>query len=112
MFALKEWDISIIFLIPNAFINVEIFNAHSTCPYSLTQKFGVKVSCIFLLSLPKHECKTREDVNRVYKRPVYRIYDYLLLSLLILFFIELNNLINYVFLSKCLIAYLKKSLIF
>jgi len=33
--------------IPSAFVNIEIFNAHSTYPYSLTQNFSVKCLAYF-----------------------------------------------------------------
>ncbi|CAG8522656.1 10928_t:CDS:2 [Ambispora gerdemannii] len=50
-------------IFPNAFVNVEIFNAHSTCPYSLTQNFGVKCLAYFSYLFPQHELRVREDMN-------------------------------------------------
>jgi hypothetical protein len=46
--------------IPSAFVNIEIFNAHSTCSYSLTQNFGVKCLAYFSYLFPHHECEWRD----------------------------------------------------
>jgi hypothetical protein len=57
--------------------NVEIFNAHSACPYS-QKKFERKMLCIFLLSLFQTWIRVREDMNeeviRDLKRQVYWIW--------------------------------------
>ena len=47
-------------IIPNAFVNVEIFNAHSTCPYSQTQNFGVKCLAYFSYLFLNTELELKE----------------------------------------------------
>jgi hypothetical protein len=47
-------------LSPTPFVNVEIFNAHFTCPYFLTQNFGVKCLAYFSYLFPNTELELKE----------------------------------------------------